>query len=435
MQNNPFFYYLLALLVFFAASCFFSMVKIVFASAEKGIAPDEDPLSKRYASKIEALQENITLVATTVSIGKTFSNIAFTIAAFRSLQIMFGALPPYQTALMAFIICILVLYYGAHVVPRSFALRYYRRCIPFSFVCYTFFSWLFLPLVSISVLVNTFVLKSLKYDKKFSFLSEKEKMKLTESAEDETSLDEEEKEMIHSIFRLGDMTVEEIMVPRINVCGLDISSDFETTLESIRTEGHSRFPVYKETIDSIMGILYAKEVLSWISENSPQSWDLNSIIMKPHFVPISKKVDDLMREFKKDHIHIAVVVDEYGGTAGIVTMEDILEEIVGEIHDEYDLEEKPIVQIARNIYRVDPHIDLNDLSEKIKFPLTPDQSQGDYTTLSGLIYHECGTIPGENTQFEFQGLRIKILKMNNQRIEKVEIEVLPKPVLPPPPSA
>jgi CBS domain containing-hemolysin-like protein len=184
-----------------------------------------------------------------------------------------------------------------------------------------------------------------------------------------------------------------------------------------------------------MGILYAKEVLTWISENAPQSWDLNDIIKKPHFVPMSKKVDDLMREFKKDHIHIAVVVDEYGGTAGIVTMEDILEEIVGEIHDEYDSEEKPIIQIAKNAFRVDPHIDLADLSEKLKIPLLPDASEVDYTTLSGLIYHECGTIPTENTSFEFKGLRIKIMKMDNQRIEKVEIEILSKPSIPPAPSS
>jgi CBS domain containing-hemolysin-like protein len=138
-----------------------------------------------------------------------------------------------------------------------------------------------------------------------------------------------------------------------------------------------------------------------------------------------------MREFKKDHIHIAVVVDEYGGTAGIVTMEDILEEIVGEIHDEYDSEEKPIIQIARNMFRVDPHVDLSDLSEKLKIQLMPDSADADYTTLSGLIYHECGTIPTENTSFEFKGLRIKILKMNNQRIEKVELELLSKPSVPP----
>ena len=431
MHDNPIVYYFLLLFAFYVASSFFSMVKIVFASVDKNTIPEENTYLKESALKIEAIQQNKAQLAATVAIGKTCSNIAFTLTFFRLMQIIFSALPPYQAFLMTLVLSLIVLSFGAHVIPRAIALRFSRKCLPFSVIFYRFFSWLFLPVVSMALIVHKLLLKTFHYDEKFSFLSDREQMKLVESNEDETALDEEEKEMIHSIFRLGDMTVEEIMVPRINICGMDIASDFETTLETIRTEGHSRYPVFKDTIDSIMGILYAKEVLTWISENTPQSWDLNNIIKKPHFVPMSKKVDQLMREFKKDHIHIAVVVDEYGGTAGIVTMEDILEEIVGEIHDEYDAEEKPVIQIARNMYRVDPHIDLTDLSEKINVPLTPESSDVDYTTLSGLIYHECGTIPSENTGFEFKGLRIKILKMNNQRIEKVEIEILPKPTISP----
>jgi len=431
LHDNPMFYYFLLLIASFCASCFFSMVKIIFASVDKTQIPEENTYLKQNALKIETIQENKTQFAATVSIGKTFSNIVFSLVLLRLAQLIFTALSPYQMLLGTLAVSLGVLAFGAHVLPRTIALRFSRKCVPLSVIAYRFFSWLFLPIVSMAILVHKLMLKAFRYDQKFAFLSDQEHMKLVESTEDESALDEEEKEMIHNIFHLGEMTVEEIMVPRINICGMDVSSDFETALETIRNEGHSRFPVFKETIDSIMGILYAKDVLTWISENAPQSWDINNIIKKPHFVPMSKKVDQLMREFKKDHIHIAVVVDEYGGTAGIVTMEDILEEIVGEIHDEYDAEEKPVVQIARNIYRVDPHVDLADLSEKLSVQLSPETSEIDYTTLSGLIYHECGTIPSEGTSFEFKGLRIKILKMNNQRIEKVEIEILPKPSIPP----
>jgi CBS domain containing-hemolysin-like protein len=344
------------------------------------------------------------------------------------MQLCFPLTPPYQMVIAAFAFSLILLSIGGHFIARAVAICFYRKFIIAAYLVYKVFSWLLLPVVSASMGLHKLMLKTVKYDEKFSFLTEKEKLKLAESsATDETALDEEEKEMIHSIFRLGELTVDQIMVPRINVLGLDLASDFETTLETIRTEGHSRFPVFKETIDSIVGILYAKEVLSWISQNSPQTWSLTSVIKKPHFVPMSKKVDDLMREFKKDHIHIAVVVDEYGGTAGIVTMEDILEEIVGEIHDEYDFEEKPVVQISPNVYRIDPHIDLGDLSETLD--ITLGTGEVDYTTLSGLIYHECGTIPSENTEFEFNGMRIKVIKMNNQRIEKVEVEILKKPDL------
>ena len=429
MNNNPSAMYLLAIAFFFAMSSFFSMVKIIFVSIDKISPLDEESTLTRTITHIKELQENKNLFAATVSLGKSFANIAFSIISFRLLLLCLPYTQPYQLVIAAFAFSLIVLSVGGHFIARAFAICFYRKFIIAAYLIYRGFSWLLLPLVSISIGLHKLLLKSVNYDDKFSFLTEKEKQKLAESSEsDDTALDEEEKEMIHSIFRLGDLTVDQIMVPRINITGLDGTSDFETTLDAIRTEGHSRFPVFKETIDSIVGILYAKEVLSWISQNSPQSWDLNSIIKKPHFVPMSKKVDDLMREFKKDHIHIAVVVDEYGGTAGIVTMEDILEEIVGEIHDEYDLEEKPIVQIAKNLYRIDPHIDLTDLSEKFNIILAPEDA--DYTTLSGLIYHECGTIPSENTEFEFNGVRIKVLKMDNQRIDKVQIEILPKPVSP-----
>jgi Hemolysins and related proteins containing CBS domains len=418
--------YLLMLAFFFAMSSFFSMVKIIFVSINKITPIEEEPTLTRVISQINKLQENKTYFAATVSLGKSFANIAFAIISFHIIQLCLPFARPYQLVLVAFIFSLIVLSVGGHFIARAFAICFYRKFIIAAYLLFRGFNWLLLPLVSFSMGLHKLLLKTVNYDDKFSFLTEKEKLKLAESSEtDETALDEEEKEMIHSIFKLGELTVDQIMVPRINIFGLDSTSDFETTLDAIRTEGHSRFPVYKETIDSIVGILYAKEVLSWISQNSPQSWNLNSIIKKAHFVPMGKKVDDLMREFKKDHIHIAVVVDEYGGTAGIVTMEDILEEIVGEIHDEYDLEEKPIVQIAKNLYRIDPHVDLTDLSEK--FNITMEPKEADYTTLSGLIYHECGTIPSENTEFEFNGLRIKVLKMNNQRIEKVQIEILPKP--------
>ena len=421
--------YLLAMAFFFAMSSFFSMVKIIFVSIDKISPLDEESTLTRTITHIKELRENKNPFAATVSLGKSFANIAFSIISLRLLLLCLPYTQPYQLVIAAFAFSLIVLSVGGHFIARAFAICFYRKFIIAAYLIYRGFSWLLLPLVSISIGLHKLLLKSVNYDDKFSFLTEKEKQKLAESSEsDDTALDEEEKEMIHSIFRLGDLTVDQIMVPRINITGLDGTSDFETTLDAIRTEGHSRFPVFKETIDSIVGILYAKEVLSWISQNSPQSWDLNSIIKKPHFVPMSKKVDGLMREFKKDHIHIAVVVDEYGGTAGIVTMEDILEEIVGEIHDEYDLEEKPIVQIAKNLYRIDPHIDLTDLSEKFNIILAPEDA--DYTTLSGLIYHECGTIPSENTEFEFNGVRIKVLKMDNQRIDKVQIEILPKPVSP-----
>jgi CBS domain containing-hemolysin-like protein len=190
----------------------------------------------------------------------------------------------------------------------------------------------------------------------------------------------------------------------------------------INEEAHSRIPVFKGTIDTIVGILYTKDVLSWISQHTPEEWTLETLIKKPHFVPAGKKIDDLLAELKNKQVHLAIVVDEYGGTAGIVTMEDILEEIVGEIQDEYDREEEPIVKISENSFLVDPQIDLHDLEEELGIAL--DLEEADYNTLGGLIYHEYGDVPTENTTIEHNGMKIVILKMDNQRIEKVQVDVI-----------
>jgi len=227
--------------------------------------------------------------------------------------------------------------------------------------------------------------------------------------------------MIHSIFELGETTVKEIMVPRIDVKGLDIQTNFSTTLKTVSSWGHSRIPVYEENIDSIIGILYAKDLLEWVERPSPQEWALSSMIKKPHFVPLGKPVDEMLKEFKQKHIHIAIVVDEYGGTAGLVTMEDILEEIVGEIHDEYDTEINPIVKTGDSTYLIDPHLDLHDLTEELNIALDVDDAE--YNTLSGLIYHEYGDIPQKNTEFNYKGLHIKVMEMDNQRIEKVQVSL------------
>jgi CBS domain containing-hemolysin-like protein len=263
----------------------------------------------------------------------------------------------------------------------------------------------------------------MKYDEKFAFLPEEDKARIA-SSDDTEALNEEEREMISSILDLSETTVDKIMVPRIDVIALDINSDLQTVFKLIKNEGHSRIPVYKETVDQITGILYTKDILSWLAEHKPEEWNLPLLVKKCHYVPAGKKINDLMKEFKLKHLHLAVIVDEYGGTAGIVTMEDILEEIVGDIQDEYDEEEKEVVRLDSNVYLIDPHIDLHDLNEELDLSI---DEEADYNTLGGLIYHEYGDVPLENTSFEYSGLRITILKMDNQRIEKVKIEVMQRP--------
>jgi len=413
--------YIAGLVFSLLLSALFASIKIVFNSINKSDISVDDDLLRYYASKAESILQNWAILSSTVALGRTIANTLFSIITFGLFLYLFPNLSILKSFLFSLIISVAFLSLFGYVLPRSIALRFYRSYFTVIYAGYKIFNWMLLPFSVLLNSIQNWLQSIFKYDKKLAFLSDEEQARISEN-DDSDSLAEEEKEMIRSIFDLGETTVEEIMMPRIDIKGIQEDVDLPTILNIIRDEGHSRFPVYKETIDSITGILYVKDILSWLSEHDSKSWDLQALLKKPHYIPLGKHVNHLMREFKQKHLHIAVVVDEYGGTAGIVTMEDILEEIVGEIQDEYDEEELEVVKIDENTYIIDPRIDLQDLNEELDISI--DTEDVDYNTLGGLIYNEYGDVPEENSEFDFDGLKITVLKMDNQRIEKVRIEVL-----------
>jgi len=416
--------YITGLVTAFILSAFFSIIKVIFSSVERSIIDADDEHLRYYASKISDILKNRPRISSTVVVGKNLCNIAFVLFTFNFHALLFPQAQNLQQWSVSIVFSFIMLTLFTHYIPRAFAMRFYRSYITAAYYTYSLLSWFLLPLTSFFTGFNKFFLRLMKYDEKFAFLPEDDKARIA-STDDTEALNEEEREMISSILDLSEITVDKIMVPRIDVIALDINSDLQAVLKLIKDEGHSRIPVYKETVDQITGILYTKDILSWLAEHKPEEWNLPLLVKKCHYVPIGKKINDLMKEFKLKHLHLAVIVDEYGGTAGIVTMEDILEEIVGDIQDEYDEEEKEIIQLdSSNVYLIDPHIDLHDLNEELDLNL---DEEADYNTLSGLIYHEYGDIPQENTTFDYSGLRITILKMDNQRIEKVKIEVIQRP--------
>lgn len=423
MDNDPSSsHFIVGLVLCYLLSTLFSVIKIVFSALNKNAIPADAERLRFYASKIEDLEENRPLLTATVSFGKSVANIAFSLLSLGLFAELYPLAPWYQVLGLAFAFSVAVLTVLAHFVPRAFAMRYGEALAPPGYTLYVVLSWLFLPFSSALLGVHNLLLRLLHYDQRFAFLSQEEKARMNEEMGEEEGLDEEEREMIHSIFELGETTVEEIMVPRVDIGAIEMNANLETTLRIIREEGHSRIPIYKETIDTIVGVLYVKDLLTWVSTHSAEEWNLDSVMKKPDFVPASKKIDEMMKEFRRKHIHMSVVVDEYGGTAGIVTLEDILEEIVGEIQDEYDVEEKAIQKVEERRFYVDPHVDLHDFNEELDINL--DLEDVSYNTLGGLIYHQYGEVPEVGTVVEYGGLRIKVLKMDNQRIQKVEVEIL-----------
>ena len=231
-------------------------------------------------------------------------------------------------------------------------------------------------------------------------------------------LEAEEEQMINAVIELGGRRIHEVMVPRIAIVSLRASAGFDEALEKIIAEGHSRVPVYESSVDEVIGILYAKDLLPFLKTTVTQPPDLRTLLRTPVFVPESMSIDDLLHEFQRRKVHIAIVLDEYGGTAGLVTIEDLLEEIVGEIQDEYDEEEPLIEQIDDDHARVDGRASVEDLLDiwDIKVPL---EDEDEYDTVGGLVYHRVGGIPQPGDEIHVDGLRLTVETTDGRRVGKV----------------
>ena len=231
-------------------------------------------------------------------------------------------------------------------------------------------------------------------------------------------LEAEEEQMINAVIELGDRRLHEVMVPRIAIVSLPASSSFDDALDTVINEGHSRVPVYETSVDEVVGILYAKDLLPFLKSDVPGRPDLRTLLRTPVFVPESMSIDDLLHEFQRRKVHIAIVLDEYGGTAGLVTIEDLLEEIVGEIQDEYDVEEPLVEQLDDDRARVDGRASVDDLLDlwDIKIPLEDDD---EYDTVGGLVYHRIGGVPKPGDEVHLDGLRLTVETTDGRRVGKV----------------
>jgi putative hemolysin len=222
--------------------------------------------------------------------------------------------------------------------------------------------------------------------------------------------------MIYSVFALGNTLAREVMVPRIDMVALDVNVSLEEALDVAVRAGHSRIPTYEDTVDNIVGVLYAKDLLQ-LWRDKQEGISLREVLRRPYFVPESKPVDELLEEMQQRKVHIVVVVDEYGGTAGLVTLEDIVEEIVGEIQDEYDAEEPVVERTSDGEFIFNARVDLDDVNRLIdaEFPT----EMGD--TLGGFIYSQLGKVPVPGEKVRFDGLVIEVLTVTSRRIRKVRV--------------
>ncbi len=236
----------------------------------------------------------------------------------------------------------------------------------------------------------------------------------------EGTVDAEEVQMIASVIHFADTDADEIMTPRTDLFALPVDTPWEQARAQVVEAGHTRVPIYEGDLDNIIGILYAKDMLQRIPGDAEQP--LRTIMRKPFFVPETKSLDDLLREFKTRKVHMAVVLDEYGGTAGIVTIEDVLEEIVGEIADEYDAPEPaPVRQLNETALEVDGRTDVDDLNELLDLQIPDDE---DYDTVAGFIFSELGYVPATGETMEAAGASFTVEAADERKIKKVRVEKL-----------
>lgn len=316
----------------------------------------------------------------------------------------------------SYLIFIIVYFIAIEILANMITIHSTKKISVLDHLIISFCFWLCYPLVVIFRIIISFLKKKLTSDDTYFFsLAEKKIMGMTDTQTNHDDLKQDEREMIGSIFELGETIAKEIMIPRIDIFAIEELMPIHDIMQQARDYGHSRIPVYRDTIDNIIGILYIKDIFLRNQTSEPLS--ITTILRTPFFVPETKKINDLMKEFKTNKIHLAIVVDEYGGTAGLITLEDVLEEIVGDIQDEYDEDEFLYKQLAPNAYLINGTMNIEELNEKLKLNLPYD----DFETLAGFIYDQLGAVPEKNQKFIFKDMIFIIDELIGKRISKVRI--------------
>ena len=252
--------------------------------------------------------------------------------------------------------------------------------------------------------------------------AKQELLQVASEAQAEGTVEPEEARMIASVIEFGDTEVGQIMTPRTDVFALPVDTTWADACQALVQAGHSRVPIYEDDLDNVIGVLYGKDLLHYVGSAQPA--DLRSVMRKAFFVPQTKNLDDLLREFKSRQVHIAVVLDEFGGTAGLVTIEDVLEEIVGEIADEYDRAEAALMtRIDESTVEIDGRLPVDELNEALALSI-PEQT--DYTTAAGMVFSEIGYIPTVGETLEAFGARFTVLAANERQITRLRVEKLPE---------
>jgi len=319
---------------------------------------------------------------------------------------------------IAFIL-LMILIFAGQIFPSILAVKSPEKYVNRFFILIKFSYIFFKPLSAVFVLIGKSLAPEGSIGVYSSFITEKELIDVIDAGEREGTIEKEEKIMLHSVIEFGDKIVREVMIPRIEIVCIEENLEMEEVLKVCEEEGFSRIPVYKDNVDNIVGILYTRDLLKICKACDEEKRTIKEIIHDPFFVPETKLISDLFREFKKKKIHMAVVVDEYGGTAGLITLEDLIEEIVGEIQDEYDTdEEKPIKRVSPGIFIVQAKTPVDEINKNLDLNL---EESDDFDTMGGFIIGQMGKIPKDGDMLKYPGLEITVLEADERSVKRIKI--------------
>ncbi len=414
-------------LICIVASAFFSGTETAFFSLSELELSKLREEKGRASRRVIKLMNDSRKLLITILVGNTVVNI---IAAIDATVLVTRLSRAYHFSegwaiFLEVVVVTLIILIFSEITPKILAVRnslnFALRVSPFV----DFFYLLLYPVSSVLERFTDLFKRALHIRTDAEFLSEEEIKTLIELGEEKGTIQSEERMMIDSIFEFGETTVKEIMVPRIDMVCIEVHASLKDLIRLIRERGHSRIPIYEGRIDNIRGIVHVKDLIPFL-DKSAREVRLADLARPAYFVPESKKIDDLLREFQRQKVHMAIVVDEYGGTAGLVTLEDIIEEIVGEIQDEYDKEAPLFQKLGENALLVDGRMPLEELNEVLPEPITVDEDE-DFETLGGLIYHITERIPQKNERIRYGRYEFHVVEVVGQRIKKVKVVYRKRP--------
>lgn len=404
------------LIILLGLSSLFSAAENSFFSLSKtDLEEIKNTKDEKKYQRIQGLLSSPKLLLATILIGNNLVNVGFIII---STYLIGDSLPPIPKFLIGVLGVTFFLLLFGEIIPKTYATRFNIKTACFLSTPIQLFQKTFLFLIlPLSKSVGWL-------DKKIKHKEEKLSAVQLNQAIDIASGDhtnKEEKAILKGIINFGNTEVKQIMKPRMDVVAVDIDSNFKELLYIVRENGYSRMPVYKENFDHTEGVLYIKDILPFLEEEENYNW--KRLIKPPFFVPETKKIDDLLKEFQEKRVHFAVVVDEYGGKSGIVTLEDILEEIFGEINDEFDVDTILYTKINDNTYSVDAKMLIIDFCKLVEVEEDYfDNIKGDSETLGGLVLELAGKIPNKNQKLNFEDFEFTVEAADKRRIKNLKIE-------------